>query len=115
MVSTRKKIQSERELLSQLEDFDKDVALGNALNNRHEITTVNEGTADQEFTVRNSEGGQAVDEKTLNVKTLERCFKERDDREMGSFVDTVGDRIQNAIFTARDSIFTPEPKQLSGQ
>ena len=40
----------------------------------------------------------------MNVKTLERCFNERIDREMSNIVDTVEDRIQNAILTAIDNI-----------
>ena len=44
----------------------------------------------------------------MNVRTLEGCFHERIDREVGSIVDTVEDRIQNAIVTAMDSIITPK-------
>ena len=44
----------------------------------------------------------------MNVKTLERCFNERIDREMSNIVDTVEDRIQNAIFTAIDNIVAPK-------
>ena len=40
----------------------------------------------------------------MNVKTLERCFNERIDRKMSNIVDTVEDRIQNAILTAIDNI-----------
>ena len=91
-------------------DFDQDVIVGNAMKNKHKKTTVNEGTADQEFTVRFSESVQAVDEIVVNVKSLERCVIERFDREMGNIVNTVGDW----ILTARDSNFTPEPNQLLG-
>ena len=42
------------------------------------------------------------------VKTLERCFNERIDRELSNFVDTVEDRILNAILTAIDSIVAPK-------
>ena len=44
----------------------------------------------------------------MNVKTLERCFNERIDREMNNIVDTVEDRIQNAILTAIDNIVAPK-------
>ena len=40
----------------------------------------------------------------MNVKTSERCFNERIDREMSNIVDTVENRIQNAILTAIDSM-----------
>ena len=36
MVSTRKKKQSNRRLLSQLDDFDRDVNIGNAVSERQE-------------------------------------------------------------------------------
>ena len=35
---------------------------------------------------------------------MERCFKEKIDREMGYVVETVQNRIQNAILSAYDSI-----------
>ena len=108
MVSTRKRRQSNRKLLSQLDDFDRDVIIGNATNNSWENTMVNEGIADQECAVGKSDSGPAVKENVVNVKTLERCFNERTDREMGNNVDTVDERIQNAILTAVDGIITPK-------
>ena len=44
----------------------------------------------------------------MKVKTLEKCFNERIDREMSNIVDTVEDRIQNAILTAIDNIVAPK-------
>ena len=44
----------------------------------------------------------------MNVKTLERCFNERIDREMSNIVDTVEDRIRNAILPAIDNIVAPK-------
>ena len=44
----------------------------------------------------------------MNLKTLKRCSNVRIDKEMRNIVDTVGDRIQNAIFTAIDSFITPK-------
>ena len=44
----------------------------------------------------------------MSVKTLERCFNENIDREMSNIVDTVEDRIQNAILTAIDNLVTPK-------
>ena len=37
-------------------------------------------------------------------KILEKCFNESIDKEMGNFVDTVEDRIQNSILASIDSI-----------
>ena len=108
MVSTRKKTQSSKRLLSQLDDFDRDVIIGNTANKRQGSVEVNEGTNDQDFTVGTSNVSSIVNENALNIKTLERCFNERIDREMGNIVDTVEDRIQNAILTAIDNIVTPK-------
>ena len=77
------------------------------MSDRQENGTINEDTADQEFTVNNSGSNSAANENLVSVKTLERCFNERIDRELGNFVDTAEDRIQNAILTAIDSIITP--------
>ena len=44
----------------------------------------------------------------MSMKTLERCFNEMIDREMNNIVDTVEDRIQNAILTAIENIFAPK-------
>ena len=108
MVSTRKKRQSNKKLLSQLDDFDQDMIIGNGASERQENVMVNEGTNDQDFTVGTSNVSSIVDENALNVKTLERCFNERIDREMNNIVETVEDRIQNAILTAIDNIVAPK-------
>ena len=96
MVSTCKKRQSSKRLFSQLDNFDQNVIIGNAMNNRQENTTVNESTADQDFTVGNTDVGQVVNEHVVNVKRLDRSFSERNDREKVNIVDTVEDKIQNA-------------------
>ena len=108
MVSTRKKRQSNKRLLSQLDDFDQDMIIGNAASERQENVVVNEGTNDQDFTVGTSNVSSIVIENALTVKTLERCFNERIDREMSNIVDTVEDRIQNAVLTAIDNIVAPK-------
>ena len=108
MVSTRKKRQSSRRLLSQLDDFDRDMIIGNAVSERQENAVGNEGTNDQDFTVGTSNNDSVVNGNAMIVKTLERCFNERIDREMSNIVDTVEDKIQNAILTAIDNIVTPK-------
>ena len=108
MVSTRKKRQSNRRLLSQLVDFDQDFIFGNAANERRDSTVVDESTNDRDFTFGSSSNNIAINERTVNVKTLEMCFNEKIDRKMSNFVDTVEDRIQNAILTAFDSIVAPK-------
>ena len=108
MVSTRKKRQSNKRLLSQLDDFDQDKIIGNAASERQENVVFNEGTNDQDFTVGTSNVISIVNENALDVKTWERCFNERIDREMSNIVDTVEDRIQNAVLTAIDNIVEPK-------
>ena len=108
MVSTRKKRQSNKRLLSQIDDFDQDMIIGNTANERQESVEVNEGTNDRDFTVGTSNVSSLIIENVLNVKTLKRCFNERIDREMCNIVNTVEDRIQNAILTAIDNIVAPK-------
>ena len=108
MVSTRKKRQSNKRLLSQLDDFDQDMIIGNAVTERQENAVVNEGTNDRDFTVSTSNNDPVVNGNAMRVKTLERCFNERIDREMSNIVDTVEDRIQNAILTAIENIVAPK-------
>ena len=108
MASTRKKRQSNKRLLSQLDDFDQDVIIGNAASERQEGIVVNQGTDDRDFTVGASNDSSIANGNALNVKTLDRCFNERIDREMNKIVDTVEDRIQKAILTAIDSIIAPK-------
>ena len=108
MVSTRKKRQSNRRILSQLDDFDQDMIIGNAFFERQEYIVVNEGASDRDFTVGTSSNNIAINENTVNMKTLERSFNERIDREVSNIIDTVEDRIQNAILTAIDNIVSPK-------
>ena len=108
MVSTRKKRQSNRRLLIHLDDFDQDTVIGNATSGRQENIVVSESTNDRDFTVGTSNNNIAINESMVSVKTLGRCFNERIDREMSNIVDTVEDRIQNAILTAIDNIVVPK-------
>ena len=71
-------------------------------------TLVNEGTNDRDFTIGTSSSDPIVNANAMSAKTLEKCFNERIDREMNNIVDTVEDRIQNAILTAIDNIVTPK-------
>ena len=108
MVSTRKKRQSNKRLLNQLDDFDSDMIIGNAVRERQENAVVNESTDDRDFTVGTSSNDSVFNGNSMNVKTLERCFNEKIDREMNNIVDTVEDRIQNAILTAIGNIIAPK-------
>ena len=108
MVSNRKKRQSNRRLPSQLDDFEQDMVIGNAASERQEKIVVNEGTSDRDCTVATSSNNIAINERTEKMKTLERWFNERIDREMSNIVDTVEKRIQNASLTAIDNIVAPK-------
>ena len=82
--------------------------IGNAVSERQENAVVNEGTNGRHFTVVTSNNDSVINGNAMSVKTLERCFNERIDREMNNIVDTVEDRIQNAILTAIDNIIAPK-------
>ena len=70
MVSTRKKRQSNERLLSQLDDFDQDIIIGNAAGERQENTVVNKGTNDRDFTVGTSNDSSIGNGNAMSVKTL---------------------------------------------
>ena len=108
MVSTRKKRQSNKSLLSQLDDFDQDMIIGSTVRESQENALVNEGTNDRDFTVGASDDDSVINGNVMSMKTLERCFNESIDREMSNIVDTVEDRIQNAILTAIENIVAPK-------
>ena len=97
MISTRKKKNSNRRLLSQIDDFDQDIIIGNATSERQENIAVVEGTNDLDFTVGTSNNILVTSENTVTVKTLEKCINERIDRKMSNNVDTVEDRIQFCV------------------
>ena len=84
------------------------MVIGNAASYRQKNTVINEGTNDRDFTVGTSNNNIANIESTEAIKNLERCFNERIEREMSNIVDTVEDRIQNAILTATDNIVAPK-------
>ena len=69
---------------------------------------VNEGTNDRDFTAGIFSDNSTVNGQAMNVETLESCFNERIDREMSNIVDSVEDRIRNAILTAFDKIIAPK-------
>ena len=107
MVSTGTKTQQNRRLLSQLYDFIQGVITDDALKSRKQNVVVNSGSIYQEFPVSNTDSIPAVNEITMNAKALERCLPGRIDKEMGNIIETVEDRIQNAILTANDNNITP--------
>ena len=101
MVSTHKKRQSNRRLVSQIIGFDQDVIIGNVASDERENAAVNESSIDRDFTVGTSRNNLVTNENTVNAKTLERCFKESIDSEMSKNDDKVEHKIQNAFDTYR--------------
>ena len=82
MVSSRKKRQSKRRLLSQLDELDQDAVIGNAADGGHQNVVVNDGTFDRGFTVNISGSISTTNENAVNVQTLERCSNEKIDKKM---------------------------------
>ena len=74
MVSTTKKRQSNKRLLSQLDDFEQDVFIGNTASKRQENVAVNEGINDQEFTVGTSYDSSTVNGNAMIVKMFGKVF-----------------------------------------
>ena len=68
------------------------------LREREENIVVSESTNGQKLTTGTSSSNMAVNESTVDVKTLERCFIERIDREMNNIVNSVEDRITECNF-----------------
>ena len=108
MVFIRKKRQSNRKPLSELDDFDQKNIIGVSVRDRQENARVIHSTGDQEFTVDNPGSNLASNENLVMVKTLERCFNETIDKEMDNLVDDVEDRIQNAFLIANDRNIIPK-------
>ena len=82
--------------------------IGNAVSEIQENAVVNEGTNDPDFTVAVSNNDSVINGNAMSVKTLERRFNEGIDRKMSNIIDTVEDRIQNAILTTFDKIVAPK-------
>ena len=75
MVSTRKKRQSNKRLLSELDDFDQDMIIGNAVSERQENAVVNEGsTNDREFTFSTSNNDSVVDGNCNECENFGKVF-----------------------------------------
>ena len=89
-------------------EINRDMIIGNAASERLKNIVFNEGMNDQDFTVGTSNDSSTVNGNAMSAKTLERCFNERIDRDMNNIVETVEDRIQNAILTAIDNIVAPK-------
>ena len=99
--------QQNRKLFSQLDDFDQDGIIGNAVSSGQKNVVVGNSPVDRKFLVNNSGGVSTTNRSRVDFQILERCFNEKIDRKMCNIVDTVEDRIQNAILTANNNTVTP--------
>ena len=108
MVSTRKKRQSNREHLSQLDGSDQGIQIGNTASEWQENTIAYEGTGNRDLSVGTSGINLVNNKSTMKVETFERCFNKKIDREMRNVVDAVEYSIQNGILTAIDRIVAPK-------
>ena len=81
---------------------------GNTTGDIQENTTVKRGTSDRELTFGNPDSSSTVNENAVKLKTLERWFNGRIDRERSSIADMVEVRIQNSILIKTDSIVVPK-------
>ena len=73
MVSTRKIRQSNRMLLSQLDEFDQKI-IGSTVSDRQENAMVNEGTGDQDITGGAFDNNLMTNETTVNGENLGKIF-----------------------------------------
>ena len=78
----------------------QNITIGNASSEIQENCLINKGTKERDFTVGTSNDNLVINENAVHVKTSERCFNEKIDREMDNFVDTVENTIQNENLTA---------------
>ena len=67
----------------------------------------NEGTVDKDFAIINTGSNLTTNVILVNVHSLEKCFNEKFNSEMGDVVGTVENSIQKAILTAVDRNVTP--------
>ena len=107
MVSTQKKRQQNRRLLSHLDHFDQNVLIGHAVSSGSQSVLVNNSPAGPDNTVNNNDSIPTTIENTVSDQILEICLPDRIDREMGDIADMVEDRIEDAILTMIDNIITP--------
>ena len=70
MFSTRTKRQSSKRLLSQLDDFDQDMIIGNTVSEIQE----NEGTNDRDFTIGSSNNDSVIGGNAMSMKTFRKVF-----------------------------------------
>ena len=103
----KEETEQNRKLFSQLDDFDQDIIIGNAVSSGQKIAVVSNSPVDREFSVNNSDGISTNNKITVIFQILERCFNEWTDRKKCNIVDTVQDRIQNAILTTNNNTVTP--------
>ena len=89
MVWTPKKKQQNKKVFSQLEHFEQDVIMADAMGSARQNAVVNNGLADWEFNVKNKNSSAVANENVVDVETLKRNFSCRSTKEMSNVVETV--------------------------
>ena len=106
MVSTRRKEQQIKKLLSQLGESDADFMVGQS---NHEARTDSRATAvDKNTYLNNTEGSNQVSCSQLDIHTLDENIVIKVRSEVGSVMTTVKTRVQDAMMTAIENLAFPE-------
>ena len=70
-MSIHKKKQQNCWLISQLDDFDQNNIIGDAVSSKRQIFIVNNGLADREFTVSHNDSSVVANENAVEIQTSE--------------------------------------------
>ena len=74
MISCGKKRQQNGRFLSQLDDFDRDLNIGDPVRSERENVIVNDSLADPEFIGISKDSLEVPNENTVDVQALERSL-----------------------------------------
>ena len=100
------KKQENRWVLSQFNDFDQDVIIGDDLSSERQSAVVNSTPTDCEYTANENVSNRTKNQNTVNVQTLKRCRTDKHHRATDALLETVEGRIQSAFLTIFDNFFT---------
>ena len=106
LLSTRKKNQQSKRLLSQSDDFDQDVFIGDTVSSGRQDSVLHNRQSDWELTINNNNSPSIANENAMDVQMLEKNITDGITREKSNVVETVEGMIQNAILSAMDNNIT---------
>ena len=105
MVSTRKKRQEKKRLLTQLSDSDSDFMIGQS--NHEPQTESRTNTVEENITPNKVNNPAQVNDSQVDVHTLEKNIAHKARSEVDNVMATVETRIQGAILIAIESLVIP--------